>query len=403
MRLVAAVAISTIGGVGMWSVVVALPAVQAEFGVHRGDAALPYTLVMMGLVVGGVAMGRLADRFGIVLPAAIGAVALGLGYVGAAFAESIWQFALVHGLLIGLLGTSATFGPVIADISLWFVRRRGAAVAIVACGSYLAGASWPPVIHHFVETVGWRQTHIGIGIFCAVTLLPLAFAMRRRAPVLRAAAPQAAASAGRGTLAGFPPLALQALLMLAGLACCVAMSMPQVHIVAYCGDLGYGTGRGAEMLSLMLGAGVVSRLVFGWVADRIGAVPTLLIGSALQALSLLLFLPFDGLGALYLLSTLFGLFQGGIVPAYAMIVRENFPAGQVGTRVNLVLSSTLAGMALGGWLSGAIFDLTLSYEAAFLNGFLWNLANLAIVAVLLRHWLRRGPATGVAHASSGSA
>ena len=173
------------------------------------------------------------------------------------------------------------------------------------------------------------------------------------------------------------------LLCVAGVSCCVAMSMPQVHIVAYCGDLGFGAARGAEMLSLMLGMGVVSRLVSGWISDRIGGLRTLLLGSLLQGVALLLFLPFDGLVSLYLVAGLFGLLQGGIVPAYALIVREYFSPSEAGSRVGTVLMATLFGMALGGWMSGAVFDLTGSYRAAFLNGIAWNLLNVAIVSFLL--------------------
>jgi MFS family permease len=180
------------------------------------------------------------------------------------------------------------------------------------------------------------------------------------------------------------PAALQTLLVVAGLSCCVAMSMPQVHIVAYCHDLGYGGAPGARMLSLMLGFGVVSRLASGWICDRIGGRRTLLLGSGLQALALVLFLPFDGLVSLYVLSALFGLTQGGIVPAYAVIVREFYPPEEAGVRVGTVLMATVFGMALGGWMSGVIFDLTGSYQAAFVNGILWNLLNVGIAVGLLR-------------------
>ena len=183
---------------------------------------------------------------------------------------------------------------------------------------------------------------------------------------------------------GLSPNALLVLLCIAGVACCVAMSMPQVHIVAYCGDLGYGAQRGAEMLSLMLGFGIVSRLAFGWIADRIGGLRTLLLGSALQGIALALFLPFDGLVSLYVVSALFGLFQGGLVPAYPIIVREFFSPREAGTRVAIVLMATLLGMALGGWLSGALFDATGSYRAAFWNSIGWNLLNMTIAFWLLR-------------------
>jgi MFS family permease len=382
-RLFAALALSTIGGVGLWSVVVALPAVQAEFGIGRSAASLPYTVTMICYGFGGILMGRLSDRFGIVGPVAGGAIALGVGYAVASQATDLWQFALAQGLLVGIAG-SATFAPVIADTSLWFTRRRGVAVAIIASGSYLAGTVWPPIIQHFIQSVGWRRTHLGIAVFCLVTMLPLALVLRRR-PTLADAATAAHPRASRSPYPlGMSPAALQILLVIAGLCCCVAMSMPQVHIVAYAGDLGHGAARGAQMLSLMLGMGVVSRLASGWLCDRIGGRRTLLLGSGLQALALVLFLPFDGLISLYVVSALFGLFQGGIVPAYAVIVREFFPPEEAGVRVATVLMATVFGMALGGWMSGMIFDLTGSYQAAFLNGILWNLLNLAIALALLR-------------------
>jgi MFS family permease len=367
----------------MWAPVVVLPAVQAEFAATRAAASLPYTATMVCFVVGQVLMGRLADRAGIFVPVVTGTIALTMGYVAASLATSLSQFIAAYGLLIGFLGSSSAFGPVIADVSHWFVRRRGLAVGICSCGSYLAGTLWPPIVRHFTDTVGWRATHLGIGIFCAATMLPLALVLRRRAPAAHAG--PAAAGAGPMRLpAGMSPNGLQALLLVAAVACCVAMSMPQVHIVAYSHDLGHGTARGAELLSTMLGFGVVSRLASGWLSDRIGPLPTLLLGSGFQALSLLLYLPFEGLAALYVVSALFGLSQGGIVPSYALIVREHFPPAEAGVRITLVLSGTVAGMALGGWMSGAFYDHTDSYRAAFLNGIAWNLLNLAIAAWLLR-------------------
>jgi MFS family permease len=390
LRLCVAVALGTVGGVGMWSVPVVLPAVQAEFAVARGDAALPFTLVMTGFAFGGVAMGRLADRFGVSAPLVIGALSIGAGYVGAGFAGTLWLFALAH-LFVGF-GCSATFGPLMADISQWFMLRRGLAVAISASGNYVAGALWPPIIQHATEGAGWRTTHIAIGLFCAATMAPLALALRQRSPLRSTAAAQAAVS-GRIAALGVSPRALQILLCIAGVACCMAMAMPQVHIVAYCGDLGYGVARGAEMLSLMLGFGIVSRIASGFVADRIGGVATLLLGSALQGVALVLYLMFDGLASLYLISALFGLFQGGIVPSYAIIVREFFSPRETGTRLGLVLMATLVGMAVGGWMSGVIFDLTGSYRAAFLHGIAWNLLNATIALWLL---LRPGRRLAVA-------
>ena len=374
----------TISCVGMYAVAVSLPAVQAEFGVSRSAASLPYAATMIGFGLGGILMGRLSDRYGVMVPVLLGAVCLGLGFIAAGHASELWQFALAQGLLIGLLGTATTFVPLVADTSMWFTRRRGIAVAICASGNYLAGALWPPVLQHYFDTIGWRATFTGVGLFCAATMIPLAFALRRKPPVLSLTGENKAD--GQKTIA-VPRELLCALLCVAGVACCVAMSMPQVHIVAYCGDLGFAAARGAEMLSVMLGFGIVSRLASGWICDRIGGLRTLLLGSGLQGVALLLFLPFDSLASLYIVSALFGLFQGGIVPAYAIIVREYFPQREAGERVGTVLMCTLLGMALGGWISGVIFDLTGSYRAAFLNGIGWNLLNLSIAFWLLRRSL----------------
>jgi len=382
-RLFAALALSSIGGVGMWSVIVALPAVQAEFGVARSAASLPYTMTMICFGLGGILMGRLSDRFGIFVPVAGGAVTLALGYVAASHATSLWQFILAQGLLVGV-ASSVSFAPVIADTSLWFTRHRGIAVAIIACGSYLAGTVWPPVVQHFIETAGWRWTYLGIGVFCVTTMVPLALALRRRSPLTAPASPSGPVTVRTPRPLGMSPNALQVVLVIAGLSCCVAMSMPQVHIVAYAADLGHGAARGAQMLSLMLGFGVVSRLASGWICDRLGGRRMLLLGSSLQALALVLFLPFDGLASLYVVSAMFGLFPGGLVPSYAVIVREFFPPEEAGVRVGIVLIATVFGMALGGWMSGVIFDLTGSYQAAFLNGVLWNLLNIGIAVGLLR-------------------
>lgn len=390
MRLGISMLLSTIGGVGMWAVVVVLPAMQAEFGVDRAAASMPYTATMVGFAVGNVAIGRAIDRMGYWIPALIASVALGAGFLLASLTTSVLQFTLVQGVLIGV-GTSAIFGPLIADISHWFNRRRGVAVSAAAAGSYLAGAIWPMVMPYIMQSEGWRFTYAAIGVVCLATMVPLILLLRRGAP-------RVAISGSPGSRPVQPislsPAALQVLLVVAGLSCCVAMSMPQVHIVAYCMDLGYGVARGADMLSIMMAAGVVSRLASGFLADRIGGVKTLLIGSVLQALSLLLYIPFDGLASLYVVSLVFGLSQGGIVPCYAIIVREYMPAREAGQRVGIVIMATIFGMAIGGWMSGWIYDLTGSYAAAFLNGIAWNLLNIAAMVLLL--WKARRSATAIA-------
>jgi MFS family permease len=392
-RLWVVLALMTIGACGMYAVVVVLPAVQADFGITRAQASLPYTLTMIGFGVGGVLMGRFADRRGVAIPLMGASIFLGLGFVLAGLSPNYWFFAASQGILIGLLGSSATFGPLMTDISFWFNKRRGIAVAICASGNYLGGALWPPIVQAGVESFGWRATYMIIGGFCAVSMFLLSVYLHRGTAssiALRAKAmppmPTGTADAQSGgeRVLGLPANRVLALLAIAGVACCVAMAMPQVHIVAYCVDLGYGSGRGAQMLSTMLAFGIVSRLISGVICDRIGGLRTLMLGSALQGLSLLLFIPFDGLMSLFVISALFGLFQGGIVPSYAIIVRELFSPQKAGTYVGFAIMATLLGMALGGWVSGRLFDWTGSYNAAFINGIAWNAVNLCIAYFLLR-------------------
>lgn len=389
-RLIVSLLLMTIGGSGVYTVSLVLPLIQADFGVARGDASLPYSAAMIGFGLGGVFMGKLGDRFGVMMPVIVGAGGLGVGFIAAGASSNLWQFSLVQGVFLGFLGSAATFAPLAADTSKWFTRHRGIAVAICMSGNYLAGAVWSQVFRYYFDAIGWRETFFGMGVFCLATMLPLALVLRRATPpqpdaipVHTTAAMYTGARADDSRPLGLSPNTLLALLCVAGVSCCMAMSMPQVHIVAYCGDLGFGAARGAEMLSLMLAMGIVSRLISGWISDHIGGLKTLLLGSVLQGVALLMFLFADGLASLYIVAGMFGLFQGGIVPSYALIIREHFAPSQIGVRVGTVLMCTLLGMALGGWMCGAIFDLTGSYRAAFINGTAWNALNVAIVLYLL--------------------
>jgi MFS family permease len=378
-RLAVAVLIGSLGSVGMWSVVVALPVVQQDFGATRGTASLAFTMVMLGFGLGQVITGKISDRFGIVTAIGLGIGILGLGYIVAGMSSSVWQFVLIH-FAIGI-SSAATFGPLMAEASHWFERYRGLAVAIAASGNYIGGTVWPPLVNWGMQTYGWRPTHIAIGIFTSVAMTLALFGLRLLM----------GAGVRRSHVNAPPPRldlklstnALTVILGLASISCCVAMSMPQVHIVAYCNDLGYGVARGAEMLSLMLGLGIISRIGSGFLADKIGGIPTLLIGSIAQGSALLFYLFFDGLTSLYLISAMFGLFQGGIVPSYAIIVRETMPASEAATRVGIVIFASVFGMSFGGWISGVIFDHTGSYAAAFTNGVAWNLVNVSIMVLLL--------------------
>ena len=376
-----------IGGSGMYVVTVALPLLQKEFGTTRADASIPWLLTTLGFGFGGILVGRITDRWGILFPSISGAICLGLGFIGAAQAQNLTQFALIQGLVIAMLGSAASFGPLVADVSHWFSKNRGIAMAICVSGNFAAGAIWPPIVQYFFDRVGWRTTMTWTGVACVVLMLPLALTLRRRSPV-GVSVPETAAGKRIDRPLGFKPATLQAILCVAGLACCTAMALPQVHIVAYCSDLGYGAGRGAQMLSLMLASGLVARILSGWLSDTIGGLRTLLLGSVFQCLSLVFFVPFDSVGSLYVLSALFGFFQGGIVPAYTLIVREYFSPGEAGQRTGVVLLAALFGMGVGGWLGGWIFDLTGSYRNAFAFGVAANVLNIVIVVWLIA---RSGP------------
>lgn len=391
-RLSISMLISTIGGVGIWAYVVIMPFVQDEFGGGRGEASFAFTTTMLGFAVGNYFIGRFVDRYGAAVPVAIAGSLTALGFALGAYADSILELALIQGALIGL-GTAAGFGPLIADVSHWFVRRRGLAVALVASGNYLAGALWSPLIEALIFENDWRFAFLVVAAAIVCTAVPLTFFLRKR-PDLAETQDQTkhvnSAPRGNSERLGLSPKTIQVLLVAAGLGCCLAMSMPQVHIVAYCVDLGYGAVAGVTMLSIMLLTGVASRIASGFLMDRLGGVKTVLLGSSLQCLSLFLYIPFDGLVSLYVVSAVFGLAQGGIVPGYAIIIREYLPAKEAGARVGQVMMATVLGMALGGWMSGWLFDATGSYDIAFIHGIGWNLVNMLILTMLL---LRTGRPT----------
>jgi MFS family permease len=363
-------------------VVVALKPIAEEFGWPRAVPSLSYSLVLFGAGVGGLLMGRWSDRVGMGPPALTGSIMIGLGALLASTADGAARLYLAHGLFLGLLGNGAMFGPLVANATRWFDRRRGLAVAFVATGQSLAGAIWPPVLRLLTESVGWRQTFVYYAAFALVTLVPLSLLMWPKPPLQLEAATRARDEA-TGRVVGLPPVLVQAMLCVAIIGCCVAMAMPMVHIIAYATDLGYPTARAAELLSVLLGCAVLSRLIYGIVADRIGGLRTLLIGSAGQAVMLATFAVVDSLVGLYVVAALFGLAFGGIIPSYALIVRELFPASDAGWRIATVFLFGTLGMAIGGWLGGFIFDLVGTYHAAFLVGVGFNLMNLALVGTLV--------------------
>ncbi len=379
-RLFIALLLATVGNIGMWVVVIVLPDIQQEFKIDRGTASIPFALTMVGFAIGNWVMGHVVDRYGITKTIILAATVNTAGYIAAMYVNNVYSLSILQ-FFIGL-GTAAAFGPLIADTSHWFLKRRGIAVALIASGNYFSGAIWPPLFNSTLQSDGWRDVYWILALSTVFIMIPLSLLLAKKISEETARISDAASSDKRQNVS-ISPKALTVLLSIAGIGCCVAMSMPQVHIVAFCIDLGFGPAVGAEMLSLMLIGGIISRLINGLIADKLGGVYTLLIGSTLQCIALFLYLPFDGLVSLYIVSLVFGLSQGGIVPSYAIIIREYLPGADAGTRVGFVMMCTIMGMAIGGWMSGWIYDLTGSYAAAFWNGIVWNFLNIAIVLFLI--------------------
>jgi len=379
-RLLITLIIAIFANTGMWAVITIMPALEAEFVTSRAVTSLPFTMNMIGFAVGNLVIGQIIDRFGVTLSVMAAAICSALAFFLATLAGDIYLLAAIH-LLLGF-GTAAGFGPLITDISHWFLKQRGIAVALIASGNYLAGGIWPLFLSDILAEDGWRAAYLSLSVVTLCIILPLALLLQRRLPEAghEIAARQVTQNIQKTRIS---PLRLQILLSIAGVACCVAMSMPQVHIVSYCVGLGYGPAVGAEMLSLMLFGGVVSRIASGLIADHIGGIRTLLLGSFAQGIALVMYLPFDGMASLYVVSLIFGLSQGGIVPSYALVVREFLPPKEAGARIGFVIMMTIIGMALGGWMSGWIYELTGSYQAAFINGIAWNALNLGIVLWIL--------------------
>ena len=380
-RLFASLFISTVGSAGMYLVVIILPEIEAEFGISRGAASFSYTTLMCGFGLGGILFGRLVDKHGILKPLVFSAIALGASFVVAGVSRIIYMVYLTH-FLIGFFGCAVVFAPLVSDISKWFNNRRGFAVSICACGNFLAGAIWPPIFVVALSSVGWRTGYVYAGILSLFIILPALFFLRIPSPQ-NVGTESSSGSVGGADIFGMSATQLTCLLCLAGLSCCIAMSMPTVHIVSLCSDRGFGISVGAKMLSAMLFFGVISRLGFGFISDRLGGIRTILIGSLLQAIALIFYLFAETLPGLFAVSVMFGLFQGGIVPCYALIVREYFPSSEAGIRLGIVISATVLGMALGGWVSGFIYDWTGSYSTALIHGIVWNGVNLLAILFLL--------------------
>ena len=381
-RLAIIFTMSVIGTAGMWSVVIILPNIQSEFALDRAASTYPYVATMFGYGIGNVIIGRMLDRIGIKKPIIFALSLIVASYILSIFVRDVFFLSIIQ-FFLGF-SAAAFFGPMMADISNYFYRRKGLAVSLVASGQHLCGAIWPFLIKDFLLDGDWRNAHLFIAIVCSILIPILFYLLGNKKPKIDL---NQNLSSRREDINSKVKLSIsnkrvQVLLMFAGVFCCVAMSMPQVHILPLCIDNGYGLAVGTEILSFMLFAAVASRVIFGFLSDKIGPIQTLLLGSSLQAISLTMFLPFNSQLSLYIVAIFFGLSQGGIVPIYAVIISKFLPSNEVAERVGLLIFATIVGMSLGGWLSGEIYDFTKSYKLAFINGIFWNIINLCIMIYL---------------------
>ena len=381
-RLAIIFTMSVIGTAGMWSVVIILPNIQSEFALDRAASTYPYVATMFGYGIGNVIIGRMLDRIGIKKPIIFALSLLVASYILSIFIRDVFFLSIIQ-FFLGF-SAAAFFGPMMADISNYFYRRKGLAVSLVASGQHLCGAIWPFLIKDFLLDGDWRNAHLFIAIVCSILIPILFYLLGNKKPKvdLNQNLSSRKEDINSKVKLSISNKRVQVLLMFAGVFCCVAMSMPQVHIVPLCIDNGYGLAVGTEILSFMLFAAVASRVIFGFLSDKIGPIQTLLLGSSLQAISLTMFLPFNSQLSLYIVAIFFGLSQGGIVPIYAVIISKFLPSNEVAERVGLLIFATIVGMSLGGWLSGEIYDLTKSYKLAFINGIFWNIINLCIMIYL---------------------
>ena len=380
-RLLITFIIGTSLNIGMWAIVIVLPDIQKEFNFNRGEVSVLFSFTMVGFALGNFILGKLVDKYGIILTLLFASFTVVLGFFISAFSYSLILLIFCH-VMIGF-GTAAGFGPLMSDISFWFSKRRGIAVSVAASGNYFSGIIWPTLISAiFSNTFDWRFLYVLFGIIAVILTIPLSFVLRKK--IEKSILDKETTEANQKLSEKFiSPRFLLIILIMASIACCVAMSMPQIHIVALCVDLGFSPIVGTNMLSLMLAGGVISRIISGVAVDYFGGFKVLLVGSSLQCLALFLYLPFDGLTSLYLVSLIFGLAQGGIVPSYAVILREYLPPQNIASKIGIVLMATIFGMAFGGWVSGFIFDLTGSYSLAFLNGIIWNFINILLIIYLM--------------------
>ena len=387
--LIASLLFMIIGTGSVYFLVVALKLISTEFQWPRAVPSFAYALQYFGAGFGGVVMGYVLDKFGMGLPALIGATMIGLGAILTSYVSSPWHLYVIYGVLMGFLGRSALFSPLTANITRWFETNKGKAVGIVGSGQAISGAIWPPIFQYCFDLVGWRETAFWYGVFVLISMLPLVLILRKSpernetSPVISTIDDKQRSNTIIASI-GLTPFAMQIILSIASIGCCVAMSLPLAHLVAHMSDIGYGAAHGAQLISLMLmAAGVSSFFGVGYLGDKFGGLQALFIFSVIQALFLGVLSVVDSLIAIYASAILFGIGYGGILPCYPLIVREYLPSKEAGRRTAVVVFCGGAGMALGGWMGGVVFDATGGYAMAFWIGVGFNLFNLVIIGNLI--------------------
>jgi MFS family permease len=368
---------------GMWITAVGLKAVAADMGGTRAVPALATSLAWLGAGAGGILMGRLADRYGVRWTVITGSMMMAVGLIVSASATQPWQLYVGHGLFMGLIGNAGLNAPLMVYVSRWFDRRRGSALALISSGGYLAGAVWPTVFERSIAIFGWRSTMASFALVQFALVAPLAIAFLRTPPDAGFAGGALAGGGSKRTVFGWNANLVFALLAFAACLCCVTMSMPQQHMVAFCTDLGLSATLGAAMLSLLLGMGFFSRQAWGWMSDRIGGLLTALVSSALQCAAMTGFMFAQGELSVFAVSAAFGIGFSALIPAYILTIRELYPLSEAHWRVPTLMLASGIGMATGGWLAGYLYDLHGYYTPAFLTGVAFNLANMALLFMLV--------------------
>jgi MFS family permease len=373
-------------------IVVGMKPIQESLGIERSVVALAGALVWVGTGAGGIFMGWLADRIGIRPTVIIGGCMIAGGLALSSLGH-VWALYVGHGLMMGLLGNGGVYPPLLVYVSRWFERRRGAAIALISSGQYVAGVLWPSLFERGLAEIGWQTLMLGYAGIVLVLIVPATFLLKPPplgAPLSR---PLRAGASQGGRIAGLHPNMVQALICVAGFCCCIPMSVPSAHIVAFCGDIGIKPTHGAAMLSVMLGSAFLARQAWGALADRIGGLRTVMVGSSCQAVAIACFLLTQDEAGLFAISAAFGLGFSGIIPSYSLAIRDHFPAAEASWRMPLTLFTAMSGMAFGSWFAGALYDHFGYYAPAFGISVAFNVINLMIVGFLVVRLsrLRRSP------------